>query len=70
MTEGKSTGKTLCAVVGCAARGDRSGLGPAPKAMAAPDRPSGLTAEYSHEDSLEQLQEANLTPFFSSVDLG
>ena len=28
------------------------------KAMAAPDRPSGLTAECSHEDSLEQLQEA------------
>ena len=39
-------------------------------ALAAPDRPTGLTAEYSHEDSLEQLQEANLTPFFSSVDLG
>ncbi len=27
-------------------------------ALAAPDRPSGLTAECSHEDSLEQLQEA------------
>ena len=56
--EGKPAGKALCAVVGWAARGDRSGLGPAPKAMAAPDRLSGLTAECSHEDSLEQLQEA------------
>ena len=27
-------------------------------ALAAPDRPTGLTAECSHEDSLEQLQEA------------
>ena len=27
-------------------------------ALASPDRPTGLTAECSHEDSLEQLQEA------------